>query len=476
MAARDGGDGAKTTVPGDADATAPARRPRRWAGCLFRTAVLAAVTLAAVEAGTWLLFRPLAGVPFDRAALARARSARLALIDSRLGGGHGAAAAGGGAISDLHPYVGFIGRPGARPWQGNATPYNAFGMLSVPGHPYPYARRPGDFVVGVLGGSVAEIFANSMEPDLQAALAAAAPAFRGRRVVMLSLAGGGYKQPQQLFMLEYLLLQGFELDLVLNIDGFNDLALAVDNDAHQIHPLFPSGSHIGPLVAGVGGEAADPDVIRALAAVLDAYARERRVLGLIDAPPFRHSVFLNAFGARFSGLSAARIARMQRALADETRSGLAPAFRGPPTPADDDAVDIAVRAWHDASAMIHAVCRGRGVPYVHVLQPNQYVEGSKPLSDAERAVAIEPGHPWGIAARRHYGRLRDAGADLAASGVPFYDMTQVFAGVGDPLYVDNCCHFNFAGNQVLARAIAAAVAEAVPGAAPTGTRTSAPGR
>lgn len=458
------------------------RRPSR-AGCVLRGAALALVTVAAVEIGTWLGFQPLAGVPYVPSDLARARRDRLAVIDSRLGSTDGVGRASGadpagtdgadgtsgrapvgdadgdagGGLYDFHPYVGFAGRPGARPWEGDPTPFNAFGLLSVPGHAYPYARKPGDYVIAVLGGSVAEIFANTMETDLGAALAEADPAFRGRRVVMLSLALGGFKQPQQLFMLESMLLEGFAFDLVLNIDGFNDLALAVDNASHGIHPLYPSGSHAGQMAAAVGTRA-DPRAIRAMAAVLDAYARERRVLQLVEAVPLRHSVFLNAFGARYAQLSAARIGRMQADLAEAAQAGLPPAFRGPPGPEGDAAVDAAVAAWRDASAMIDAVCRERGLPYVHVLQPNQYVEGSKPLSARERAVAIEAGHPWGLAARRHYGRLREAGAELRVRGVAFHDLTQVFVAVTDDLYVDNCCHFNHTGNQILARAIAPAIA------------------
>lgn len=473
------------------------RGARRRLGCVARAAAIAVVTVAAVEIGTWLLFQPLAGVPFVPADLARARRDRLAVIDGRLGGAdgvedgsgggpagtsaadgapggeraeadgtparaavNGAGGATGGGLYDFHPYVGFAGRPGARPWAGEPTGFNAFGLLSVPGHAYPYAREPGDYVIAVLGGSVAEIFANTMEADLGAALAEADPAFRGRRVVMLSLALGGYKQPQQLFMLESLLLEGFAFDLVLNVDGFNDLALAVDNAAHGIHPLYPSGSHAAQMAAALGTRA-DPRAIRAMAAVLDAYARERRVLRLVEAVPLRHSVFLNAFGARYAQLSAARIGRMQAELAEAAQAGLPPAFRGPPGPVGDTAVDAAVAAWRDASAMIDAVCRDRGVSYVHVLQPNQYLEGSKPLSAREQAVAIEAGHPWGVAARRHYGRLRAAGTELRARGVAFHDLTQVFAGVTDDLYVDNCCHFNSAGNQILARAIAPAIAAKV---------------
>lgn len=451
------------------------------AGCLLRAAAIAVVTIALLEAGTWLLFRPLVGVPYAPDDLERARRERIALIDARLGGTYdkdeqdgssgtedkdgtgGTIDTDGGALYDFHPYLGYVGHPGARPWKSVEAGYNDFGLFSYTGHPYPYVRKPGDFVVGVLGGSVAEIFANTMEADLQAALVEADPELADRNVVMLSLASGGYKQPQQLFVLEYLLLQGFEFDLVLNIDGFNDLALAVDNRTHGINPLFPSGAHFGPLSASLRANP-KPEVIRNLAAVLTAYDRERRVLRAIDAAPLRYSVFLNALGARFSRFSENRIGQLQYALAQTAQTEMDPAFRGPPPPDADDTAAAAAAVWRAASEMIDAVCRERGMPYVHVLQPNQYVPGSKPLTEHEVEIAIERDHPWGKAAREGYGRLIEEGERLSAEGVAFYDMTQIFAGVAEELYVDNCCHFNHTGNRILAREIARAIVATVRGA------------
>jgi hypothetical protein len=46
---------------------------------------------------------------------------------------------------------------------------------------------------------------------------------------------------------------------------------------------------------------------------------------------------------------------------------------------------------------------------------------------------------------------------LRAAGVPFTDLTRVFADVAETVYVDDCCHVNRLGNELLARAIGAAV-------------------
>jgi hypothetical protein len=72
-------------------------------------------------------------------------------------------------------------------------------------------------------------------------------------------------------------------------------------------------------------------------------------------------------------------------------------------------------------------------------------------------VAILPGHPYAEPVRRGYPFLRAAGAELRAEGVAFHDLTQVFAGVGEPLYVDDCCHVATEGTAILADAVAQAI-------------------
>jgi hypothetical protein len=455
----DHADSADSVAPVNVDApVSPTPHPpdarSRWPRRLGRVLGLLVITLILLEAGAWLLFEPLAGVPRDFGALEQTRRERIALATSRLAGEREA----GGTLFGFHPYLGYVGNPGARPWTGVDDANNAYGLLSMAGHPYPYRREPGDFVIGVLGGSLADIFANVAEADLQAALAERDPRFADRRVVLLSLGVGGYKQPQQLFMLEYLLLSGFEFDQILNIDGYNDLIFAVNNQAHGVNPIYPSSEHFGPLTESLR-TSPNPEVIRHLAAVFALYERERQVLGLIQTPPFKYSVFLNALGARLSQFVQSGLVREQTMLSTIVQDDIDPAFRGPPAPSADDPADLAVAIWRDSSAMIHAILRDRGIPYVHVLQPNQYVPDSKPLSEQELATAYVPDSIGAERVRHGYPRLIEAGAEIKAQGLPFYDMTGIFADVTDDVYVDNCCHVNPVGNRILAGAIADAIIE-----------------
>jgi hypothetical protein len=127
-----------------------------------------------------------------------------------------------------------------------------------------------------------------------------------------------------------------------------------------------------------------------------------------------------------------------------------------------DCVDV----WRRSSLQMQAICEAEGIRYLHVLQPNQYDPGSKPLTSTEEKEAFDPEGPYRPVVEQGYPLLREAGRELAAAGVAFHDLSFAFQDVDETLYVDSCCHFNGEGNRVLAEAIGAAARVAFP--APAG--------
>src|SRR5690606_22799374 len=118
--------------------------------------------------------------------------------------------------------------------------------------------------------------------------------------------------------------------------------------------------------------------------------------------------------------------------------------------------------WARSSLEMWHLCRGLGITYLHALQPNQYVAGSKPMGDAERAVAWRDDSPFRAGVEGGYPALRAAGAALAAQGLPFADLTDVFADVREPVYIDDCCHLGPRGNALLGAALGRAIARVAP--------------
>lgn len=149
-------------------------------------------------------------------------------------------------------------------------------------------------MIAVVGGSVADMFANLTEKEFNQYLHEEFGF--DKNLVLINLATGGYKQPQQLFHIQYALLAGFEFDAILNIDGFNDLALANDNINNQINPIFPSGFHMGLMSKTQMTDKLDFQTSKHLYAYYNLYETELSVLSFIQSTPFKYSVFLNLLG------------------------------------------------------------------------------------------------------------------------------------------------------------------------------------
>jgi hypothetical protein len=77
----------------------------------------------------------------------------------------------------------------------------------------------------------------------------------------------------------------------------------------------------------------------------------------------------------------------------------------------------------------------------------------------ERKVALREGSEYGNSVVRAYPLLQAAGAELAKQGVRFTDLTDTFAGIGKPLYIDDCCHVSAEGNAMIGRRIGEIIAK-----------------
>jgi hypothetical protein len=118
--------------------------------------------------------------------------------------------------------------------------------------------------------------------------------------------------------------------------------------------------------------------------------------------------------------------------------------------------DIAAM-WARSSLLMHETLTARGAVYVHVLQPNQYFSMRR-FSPEEAAVALIDTSPYKRNVEEGYPRLVATGeSELKARHVRFFDATRVLDGEPESMYMDNCCHYTRAGNNVLARFVAASI-------------------
>jgi hypothetical protein len=334
---------------------------------------------------------------------------------------------------------------------------NNFGFASP--HDFPYVKKdPREFVVGIFGGSVAAWFCQLGAPRLLDQLSQR-PAFRGRTLVPLCFGHEGYKQPQQALLLTYFLLRGQRFDLVVNIDGLNEVALSALNDAQGLDVSMPSVMHLDGLRALIDGSTLTPAKLRSLTAIERHRQRMNAVAARLARTPFA-SVFVVL--ERYYRIVEARYQAERvrfAALPSAGAAGQSVLFVTPPLPRGETALfDEIAGVWLRGSTAMRDALAAQGVPYVHVLQPNQYASG-RTFGAEEARIALNPASPFKRGAEQGYPRLTEALRTQGgtAGGVRIADATRAFDDEPAQVYVDDCCHYTARGNEILADVVLQAV-------------------
>jgi hypothetical protein len=113
------------------------------------------------------------------------------------------------------------------------------------------------------------------------------------------------------------------------------------------------------------------------------------------------------------------------------------------------------RMWARASLAMNALTQAMGGQYFHFLQPNQYF-GFKTLTAAEQSKAFIDQHPFQKGVVNGYPRLIEYG-QLLNNKLVFTDLTRIYQNVMETLYIDDCCHTNRKGYEMLASGIGKAI-------------------
>lgn len=376
----------------------------------------------------------------------------------------------------LHPYRGWTVRPGSpaqvdwdviprmapgvsreaiRSWL-QERPANTLGFSSTV---QDYRSLQDDqLVVGIFGGSVAEHVALVGEVVIREVLAASL-ALAPETIHVISFALPGYKQPQQVLALVEALLLRIPLDAVVNIDGVNEASFLASGDNARHHPLYPPIYQIAPALAVLGGSLKADDLER-----FASIRRDRRHAARLEHFAAHSIIRFSAIARTWCRILARRLGERAAIAQQQLQQSLAgrhPArdimasLDDPCMDSNDACQHVMADLWSTSSMLMATLARQAGAAYLHVLQPNQYVQGSKPmLSPEERRYAYLPEDPPSLAIKRGYPLLQTRGQHLQELGVAFQDLTSLFVHDPGTIYVDTCCHYNRRGIELFARAIA----------------------
>ena len=364
-----------------------------------------------------------------------ARIAYYAAYSQWYGGGRAAAPVNAALPPDFtryyqirHPFYGFT--RSAPEQELNAMP--------------PRQRQEDTVIIGLLGGSVA----GAIAPFLQSALNRRFAANNlPQKPVVLNLAVSGAKQPQQAMIVANNLLLGGEFDLLVNLDGINEVVNSAGlnvNDA--VFPFLPlwwdkrvglTGAEI--LLAGRIG------ILR---------QEQARLAAVGESSPLRRSALFGLVNRWRQESAAAEIILLNRQLAAAAADYSLEKYGPRNWPQEAELFPAAARVWYRGSLALARLSELAGADYYHFLQPNPYVPNAKPLSPEEQEMAYKPAGNYGAAALKGYPLLRRYNRALQDAGINYFDLTGVFADRPETLYVDDCCHLNDRGYELLAAAVA----------------------
>lgn len=313
-------------------------------------------------------------------------------------------------------------------------------------------RAPNKLIIAILGGSFADAIGRIGEPTIINSLRQAEK-YKNHEIVVYNLGAGGFKQPQQLTRLAYFYSLGAEFDLVINIDGFNEMATNYNNYRdRKVHPSFPIfwNNRVASSMTQT---------------YLELYSEKRQTqkshaslaeFWLLEG--VRYSPLMNVVWRIIDQNFSRKLAALEQqiAVSSETKNrDFAYEALGPDYAFSSwekfhkDVADI----WVNSSLATNALVEGQGGRYYHFLQPNQYIEGNKILSKWEAKNAILEQNSYGNVYHNSYPVILEKAPRLIKNDVKYHDFTFIFKDISDTLYIDNCCHINKKGIDVFSREI-----------------------
>ncbi len=333
----------------------------------------------------------------------------------------------------MHPYLGVIARDRTTPRVGA----DAWVEKVLARH------RPGDYNVLLLGGSMPASLDMAAQERLAHALTSL-PWIRDREVNVFNGAMRDFKQPQQLQLFSYLLGLGAKIDMVINVDGFNEVALTP--------VLNPYSSLFFPSSWNQARPAANPQEVtrmareRAAEDMQAALAERFRTLGKTPSHTVNGLWLALHKAAENYAAEAPRAASVDEPAAEPDAVGYRPEL------ADEALTTLLADHWARTSKLMADMAASQGILYVHVLQPSPYA--------GEAAVESQE-DPYAQWATVGYQALRQRASVLKRMGVVVLDASDLFApdkpGAKDEptkeAALEGCCALTEAGARLLVSAL-----------------------
>lgn len=351
----------------------------------------------------------------------------------------------------FHPFFGYT-------YKADLKNTNNYGF-NCP-YDYPLERENKDwYIIGVFGGSVADDFYREGKERLTAKLKRH-PYFADKEIIYLNYAIGGYKQPQHMQILTYFLSNGQQLDIVIIIDGFNEVVFCFNNNRLNVDIAMPSSQHFLPMRDLMESQVLTYKKLQSIWKI-QQYKREfNRIQDTRKHTPFA-SIYLvlSAYNNHLYKKYRSEILRFDRLVKPEKVKDSIMNVKYTPAVRDEHLLlSKVVSLWSKCSTIMNrslAAQNGEG-RYFHFLQPNQYYS-KKIFTKDEQKNALDHQGPYSFLVKKGYPVLQQELEVLRKNNVNTFSAVEIFDKVKETVYIDNCCHFNRLGNEIFADFIAEAI-------------------
>jgi hypothetical protein len=252
--------------------------------------------------------------------------------------------------------------------------------------------------------------------------------------------------------------------MVVNIDGFNEVALSNLNNKNQVDLAMPSIQHIWPLANFANNSLST----KAMEATLRIQENKTRInqglsslqkcsLAACDALTF---VYVQQLVNNYK----TDVLKFEEERIKEQKDGSGSViYINTNKSALQDSVAFKKMAenWAKSSIFMSKVLSASNVPYFHVLQPNQYYQTKRVFGEAEKQIAFNKETPYAKSVQIGYPALFNKFPNLEKNNINILNAVNVFDRTKDAVYVDSCCHYNQAGEVIFSDYMGRSILEAL---------------
>ncbi len=349
----------------------------------------------------------------------------------------------------FHPFFGYTHKTGLKET-------NNYGFCSP--FDYPLKKEKENwFIIGIFGGSVANDFYVEGREQLTKKLKNHQH-FVDKEIFYLNYALGGYKQPQQMQILTYFLSIGQELDMVINIDGFNEVVFCSNNNRLNVDIAMPSAQHFLPMRDLMESQAITGEKLESIWKIQTYKRNFKRIEEkLQDTKLASIYLILSSYSKYLYKKYRSEIVRFDGLIKPVEPKDSIVNIKYTPAAVNAPALWAKVASlWYRSSFIMNSELSAWGGRYFHFLQPNQYYS-KKSFSKKEQEAALDNQLPYNFLVKKGYPVLYKAMEVLKKNNVNAFNAVGIFDKVKETVYIDQCCHFNRLGNEIFADFIAGCI-------------------